>query len=441
MKTVSFFYEGAGRREAVDAIRQAVSDGVRLMTITGQSGSGRTAVLRHYLVGSRQEDGVSVVLVTGHILLGQSQCLDAIRQAFCEAAPETTAALMNSAGVLPDAELLVEFSRIRDSGRLPVVLLDDAHEIQQEVLASLVDLCRSGGVTLVLAGDDSLVTRTGEGPLIPLRALEPDECSDFVSQWAEETGQSGNVPGGRHLGRIHHASGGMPGNILMELQAGTGASRRDFRIGGVPVGHVLFVALAVGGLSWWLIGAMSRHSLPGRERAIAVEVPLALPGVSGVTLPGDSPVVRKPSSGAAVPQQIDVIPRTPPPPITLEVPVEDVPLAPPASLKEQGAPAVRFSADEEALMQARPSRHTLQLCASFNEQTVRNFVARHAALSGRVFRTTRDALPWFVVVAGDFRGKDDARAVISRLPVDVQHLKPWPRTFQGIQDELRRRQD
>ena len=101
----------------------------------------------------------------------------------------------------------------------------------------------------------------------------------------------------------------------------------------------------------------------------------------------------------------------------------------------------RYSADEEALLKERSSAYTLQLFASFNAQAVEQFRARHAGLRVLVFRTTRDDLPWYVAVSGSYRGRDEAKAAIPRLPADVRQLKPWARGLHDIQDELRRRKE
>ena len=88
----------------------------------------------------------------------------------------------------------------------------------------------------------------------------------------------------------------------------------------------------------------------------------------------------------------------------------------------------------------KPGAFTLQLFGSFNEPAVRQFVASHPGLRAlRIFRTVREELPWHVVVSGEFRSRDEARAYVLALPEDVQKLKPWTRTIGGIQDELRRR--
>lgn len=153
--------------------------------------------------------------------------------------------------------------------------------------------------------------------------------------------------------------------------------------------------------------------------------------------------------GAAVPGPVAVVPRPAPPARTVDVPREDVPsgrvlpvVAPvPAPLEEPRPVPRRYSIDEQALQAEKPSRFTLQLFASFNEQSVRQFVARYAGNGARSFRSVREGLPWYVVVSGSYRTKEDARNAIGRLPAEVQKLKPWPRSLQGIQDELRRRPD
>ena len=86
-----------------------------------------------------------------------------------------------------------------------------------------------------------------------------------------------------------------------------------------------------------------------------------------------------------------------------------------------------------------PSHVTLQLLAGHDEQGIRRFLRQHRLLGKAAwYRTVRNGRPWFVVVYGDYADRRAARTVIDKLPPELQHLKPWPRTFGDVHAELNR---
>lgn len=442
-----FFYEGGGRRDAIDAIFESIHRGDALVLLEGPSGCGRSALLERFLAEA-DPDVLAIARVNGDILMSAGQCFALLTGAL--GAPPSG---QDERGALLDGVALV-----REAGRLPVLLVDDAHELGEETRAALMALAREAYVTLVMAGDETLeasLERDLQPARILLRPFDEDESEDFVAAWLAVDDED-ELPSHRAMAKLHRQSQGLPGRLVELLEAGA-ARRTPLLPNGFPVWHVALTVVALA-LLLWLLARIE----PGEESSAPVtlaEIPLALPAPGSAA--ADAAVGVVPGNRAvavAVPRPVVVkgySPEEPSAPATVVAPAVPangtaVALPPPKAIEPVPVPAPvaepqkvvkRYSADEESLLKERAAGHTLQLFASFNEEAVRQFRAKHAAAGVRTFRTVREELPWYVAVTGSWRNKEDAKAAIAKLPADLQKLKPWARSFQGIQDELRRRKD
>lgn len=456
-----FFYEGGGRRDAIDAIFESIHRSDALVLLEGPSGCGRSALLERFLVEA-DPDVLAIARVNGDILMSADQCFALLTEAL--GAPPSG---QDERGALLDGVALV-----REAGRLPVLLVDDAHELGEETRAALMGLAREAYVTLVMAGDETLeasLERDLQPARILLRAFDADESEDFVAAWLAVDDED-ELPSHRAIAKLHRQSKGLPGRLVELLEAGA-ARRTPLLPNGFPVWHVALTVVALA-LLLWLLARIE----PGEESSAPVtpaEIPLALPA-PGSAADADAAAGVVPGNRAvavAVPRPVVVngyspeepsVPATvvaPSAPVTVVAPAIPArpsangtaialpspkaiaPVPVPAPVAEPQKVVKRYSADEESLLKERAAGYTLQLFASFNEEAVRQFRAKHAAAGVRTFRTVREELPWYVAVTGTWRNKEDAKAAIGKLPAELQKLKPWARSFQGIQDELRRRKD
>lgn len=433
-----FYFEGAGSRAALDAIFEGADGEPSVVCLMGPAGIGRTTTIQRFLREADPEI-YAVAHVAGDILMSAEQCCAALNARLDHTSEDGDAC----------AALRGSLIRVRASGRKPVILLDDADELGEEALIALLDVCRDGRALLVLAGGPSLarqpVVASASALVVAIRPLAEAECAVFASAW-EQHQRSGRSPSGREASRLWRKCEGNPGTLIALLERRAPASASDFWPGNVPVGHVLFIVAALIALAWLLSDMVSNRS---RTTAAMTEVPITLPGASAA-LPDAPAEAFGGVTVAAVPRPVVVAPRPASPARVVDIPDEGallspVPVAAPApvpeSLKEPRLVDGRYSVEEQALQAEKPSRYTLQFFASFNEGSVRQFVTRHAGGGMRSFRSVREGLPWYVAVSGSYRTRDDARNAVGGLPLAWQELKPWPRSFQGIQDELRRRPD
>ncbi len=456
--TRRFFYGGGGRQAALDALFERVHRDHAVVLLVGASGCGRSVLVEQFC---RQADpGVLALgVITGDILMSADQCFIGLAASIadqCDRVADHEDDAFRRQGIhAGDARsaLLERLSMIRAGGRSPVAIIDDAHTLGVEACAGLLAFCQEAAMPLVLTGDDSLPTLLNPASgftTITLRAFTEDETEEFVAAWLA-VGDEDELPSHRAMARLHRQAGGMPGKLVELLQSGA-ATRTGLLPAGFPVWHLAFTLLAVVLLLWLLLAHSQPEPVQGSVAA-TTEIPVSLPVPNEVTTDRGHGVVPATRAAAiAVPQPVvaskpalgNPSASTAPLPArtaTPEVVVMHEAVPVPAPVREPQNGGRKFSADEAAILKERASRFTLQLFASFNEDAVRQFKARHAGLEVKTFWTIREDLPWYVAVVGVYRNKEAAKAAVAKLPADLVKLKPWPRSLQGIQDELRRRKE
>lgn len=453
-----YFYDGGGRREAVDALFDGAQRSDVVTVLVGAAGSGRSAVL-HRFQEEADPQVLAIACVTGDILMSPDNLLAALAAALGETSADD-----------PRDALWRAVARCREENCAVVLVVDDAHELAAEARATVSAFARVADVALVLAGDESLAP--GMDPevafeVVALQPLSEDEAEAFVAGWLD-IGDEDEMPSHRSMARLYRHSAGLPGRLAGLLGSGA-AERGPLLPNRVPFWHALIAGGALLLLVVLLLYVAAEEPV---VEAQTVAVPLPPPTIlaSG---PGRPPA--RTTGAALVPEPFSARPYVPaepkpaaeqavalPPPVgaPASAPAGAVPVAlppPPPPLVATHAPGARLTAtpvaaaapvtenprsgDEQALLAEPRSRYTVQLFASFNEQAVRQFALRHSDTRIRMFRTVREELPWYVAVTGSFRSREEAREAVLRLPLDLQTLKPWARSLQGIQDELRRRRD
>lgn len=112
----------------------------------------------------------------------------------------------------------------------------------------------------------------------------------------------------------------------------------------------------------------------------------------------------------------------------------------PAPVPQPAAAAVKGLAGSAGNMQwykqQSASRYTLQVLGTRTEATARDFVRQNPA-QYHYFRKEHQGQALFVVTYGSFADRTAAQAAINSLPEKIRQDKPWPRTMQSIQQELR----
>ncbi|PQQ24585.1 SPOR domain-containing protein [Photorhabdus hindustanensis] len=86
-----------------------------------------------------------------------------------------------------------------------------------------------------------------------------------------------------------------------------------------------------------------------------------------------------------------------------------------------------------------PANHyTLQLSSASRSDTLTAFAKKHDLTHYKVYETKRNGKVWFVLIHGDYRSVSEAKQAVSSLPAEIQAKKPWVRTMQQVQQDLRK---
>lgn len=458
MSGSSFHYDGAGRREALDSLFEAAYRPGARVVISGAAGSGRSWLL-HRFREEADPDVLAIATATGDILMSGEQCLSAL-----------AASLAPGGCSDPDAAI----GHALAEGRRVVFVVDEAHELGEKPRQVLLDFCAAQSVSLVLVTDPGMLSAE-DAVLITMRPFSVDESEEFVAAWLA-VGDEDELPSHRAVEKLQKRTGGMPGALLAQLEAGA-ASRNTWYPAGLPPWHMVFVVASLGVLllvlAWLAPEEKKKQAEVQQARVSEIAVPLPASGDAEPSRGEIAPGTR--ASAVAVPRPVAIAPLPVEPsarPLPAATPEKipegtatrvPLPESQPAMAPAAPAPVVaaspaaprkpvsvrRYTADEDALLREKATGYTLQLFASFNEQATRQFSAANApavAAAGapegiRLFRTVREELPWYVAVSGSYRNKDEAKAAVAKLPASLRKLQPWARSFQGIQDELRRRRD
>ncbi|MCP8900740.1 AAA family ATPase [Gilvimarinus xylanilyticus] len=97
-----------------------------------------------------------------------------------------------------------------------------------------------------------------------------------------------------------------------------------------------------------------------------------------------------------------------------------------------------YEFDELEILSWPESDYTLQVLGVSSEASARNYIDVQANKSQLVLYTTeRDGKPWFVVLAGRYASRADAKSAISGLPDRQQKASPWIRSVEAIHAAIR----
>ncbi|WP_028863141.1 AAA family ATPase [Psychromonas aquimarina] len=93
----------------------------------------------------------------------------------------------------------------------------------------------------------------------------------------------------------------------------------------------------------------------------------------------------------------------------------------------------------ESLFAVKPSLYTLQLSGMSSELTLQRFISKHQLPRENVYlyQTIRNKKPWYVVIFGQYKSLQEARAAGKKLPGSLVNMDSWAKKYQSVQQDLR----
>lgn len=466
------FFTGGHRHELLEQVVHLCQFGQGLPIIVGARGVGKT---RLALALYQSFGGDNTCFIGALPTVGPDALLQQIAQHFAVGGPQDSA-----------DQLIV---KLRDLGQpvdsaydLALVVIDDAHDLNDDALAALLPLMQqhSGGsarhgLQIVLVGDEPLTARLGgmdesgvAVTAIYVERLTLAETVDYLNFRMEMADYLGpemfdevNVDPwwSQSQGQLHQIHRYAQAHLLDTVLPPLATSGRPF-----PVLHLVAVAVLGSAVIMTLLyssGSQDQAAEPQRTPISLQAPPHAVPSTVPIVMP-EPPSVAEESEVVmgSVDEQVEVIDNqdaiSAAPADVLPSPVVSAPdVAPPAREPVQAQTPARvseppaasklpqtsksFTQDEEVLLSWNASDYTLQLLGVSTEKAARDFIAAQPNRADLLmFRTTRQGKDWFVVVAGRYSDASAAKNGIAGLPSEQIKAGPWARALTIIQQEIQR---
>ncbi|TVP54547.1 MAG: hypothetical protein EA349_11340 [Halomonadaceae bacterium] len=480
----SFFFTGGQRQHHLDSLRHLAAFGDMALLVSGEEGAGRSRLLQQLAQGEHQR--LVVHELPAAAIQQPARLASVLGRLSGQPLAEMTAEAASSAF----------FAWSADQPRRWLLLLDNADNVPADVLAALLkgrteqgeDSARAA--VLLMAGSTALAAQLGEFSgaelldglyEIRLKPLDQDDIRHYLqSAFDRVGGDASSAITPRVLSRLEQESGGCLGRlrqlaplVLLGLTDPAAPSLPEAGdVGSVPPVKQspslsmpslarlrLWAGLALGllGLSFLLVSLFYDGSDSDSAPALITE-DVEFNELDRVrqAMGEDSPSVQsppemdlvQPEPGEALVERSDPLfaPQTVTPPVT--APVEQAPVtaqsepgvepesapSPAESSPESFSPGLPVYFRDQVWIDSRESgNYTIQLLGSFNESTAIQFV-RNNAVDGMVYvRSSHQGEPWFVVIVGDYGGRDAARTALRQgLPAALREGNPWVRPFAGL---------
>ncbi len=281
----SYFYTPA-LKGLIQQLTHLAFFGDGISVVTGQKGSGKSALACE--LGEHLDQAHDVVSLSLHSDLELAECVEKISRALGVAQVDSL-----SVGEML-SELRAFVQTLSQENKLVVLVIDDAHHLDDQAVGALVSLLQGApqshaGLHLVLFSEPGLDGRIDALQIIDVAVYDfdlpnfsPTELSQFLSRdpAIEETLNSSLVQ------KIWVNAKGLPGAALAlvnesgSAEGDSGTSKRNRFDFGVPYGHIAAIGVLALVLLWSLVGREGEVEEPPKAKVVA-------PGVVPGTVPAD----------------------------------------------------------------------------------------------------------------------------------------------------------
>lgn len=86
-----------------------------------------------------------------------------------------------------------------------------------------------------------------------------------------------------------------------------------------------------------------------------------------------------------------------------------------------------------------PEMISIQLLAGGNREMLEPYMQQSLKIgTTAILESKRDSKPWYILLHGIYKTREEARSAITQLPHQLRSAKPWVRSFASVHDELSR---
>lgn len=468
-------FTAAQRRELLDQLLHLCQFGKSLLVVLGERGVGKTR-LAHALLNSMAETD-ELCLIKAQPKQGLDQVLIQIAHAFS----------LRREGVETAGQLLAalrSFSQpIMGGGDLALVVIDDAHHLDDQALAALLSLLQGRDednrrLHIAFFAEPALIHRLDEldmqdvmindFQLPPFTLHETVDYLNFRMEMADYLGpeifnETLVEPWWREAqGQLLVIHDYARECLLESVLPQQSTNRKSF-----PLLHIVAAAVlgAIFLMTFFYSGddkeaagdqifsqplpinpinaAASSAAVASSVSSVEAMAGVPVRPVENLSLPEDIPVqpgeALKPLTADQLPAvRQSAAPATPPAPVIVEEPsVQSAASSVAVPVNKPQPEPVNFSEDEQILLSWRASEYTLQLLGVSTEKAARDYIATQPNRADLLmFKTLRQKKDWFVVVTGRHATAAAARQAVASLPAEQRKAGPWPRELKVIQQEI-----
>ncbi|MGI9296261.1 MAG: SPOR domain-containing protein [Pseudomonadales bacterium] len=485
------YFAGADREQLLQSTLRMTRFATQVAVFAGTPGVGKTKLLEAL---TTKLEGVSFVLrLQGSFMLTVEQLFGQIGDTLG----------LQAAELAPDelrAQILQRVQHGVAHSKSLIVLVDDAHELPEHTLASLLALAQddSNNIKLLLFaatdanGDLRPELARDDIQRVDIAPLDLNGVEDYLRYRLTVAGYDGPFPFTKaDLLSVFEHGGGIPEHMhdmaeqklraaLVEQPQSPPPAPVKMRVPwlhvAASVGLLIFIA------ALWTTGDDDTAPVKAESKTQATRSIENIPPPKQTTAEAPEKSARLPAAeiaqretdaqAAAVQEKAvptakatevtmkPVVRSTAPkseatgskPAVKMARPqvkivVADPPAEPPVSNpvkvveKSVAASAAGYTSDERYLLNLPASHYTLQLVGSKSLQGVHDFAKRHKESKIVVFRQRLNNKPWYVAVTGDYPNQEQATTALTNLPTSLRELKPWARPLSKVQGDIKSARD
>ncbi len=447
----TFFYAFPSFIQRLNVLKRLIKGRDFLILVIGEKGSGKTALLNQFLISSQGNWRTCRIHAQSANISGSQPILDNLNE--------------HPAFILPDDEL-------------PIVMLDDAHELTKVELQYLLKdalapdgnrklkrliLFSESSIHATLASISAPFTRETVVNKVHMSTLQESETYDYLFHRLKIAGFTGKNPfKSNDIKSIHKAAGGLPGRInekahalLLNRLSNEKSTSHSIRLSGVFKKSFLITAgfIAVLSLAIFLFFFKEKNSnfssadLPGSKAQVSKNLKKTAQNPPGPVV-SESPVVSSSGSGKDTPlndkpgyklnktdssislKSNDQVGKKKKIPFGLIYDKEKQKKT--ISKKPEGIHR------ENWLLAQNPSYYTIQLIGLQNEKSIHKFVKKHKLFSQvAYYKTLYHKKDWYPLLYGVYSTRREALSAMKKLPQELGKFSPWIRTFSSIQQIIK----
>ena len=214
-----FFYAGADGEQRLDLMHH-LAPYSPLLVIIGEPGIGKTALMHQF--AARAKDNWRIVEVTARADMDRDDFMGVVSEAL---------GLPSQSQINPNTQymaVIAQLRALRQTAQIPILLIDDAQNLNASLLELLHKLCSENDdghiLSVILFGTSQLQTMWTKQALMPLAArvthtfevlpYTEEETARYIRHRLRAAGASEDGPfDSVTINKIHAASGGIPAKI------------------------------------------------------------------------------------------------------------------------------------------------------------------------------------------------------------------------------------